>query len=85
MMAKIVNAMVLECVGEAHKTGKKKQGAVGGEENKRRVVILCVYMWLGITQTHGIGIRPKPRITYISIYTNSDWFFHTHICRGKYN
>lgn len=35
-MAKIVSVVVLECVGEAHKTGKDKQGAVGGEGNKGR-------------------------------------------------
>lgn len=36
MMVKIVSVVVLECVGEAHKTLKDKQG-VGGKVNKGRV------------------------------------------------
>lgn len=36
MMVKIVSVVVSQCVGEAYRTGKDKEGAVGGEENKGR-------------------------------------------------
>lgn len=68
MMAKIVSVVVLECVGEAHKTGKDKQGAVGGEGNKGRGRD-SLYIYVARNNTN---FTPKHAdvniITYVPIY-----------------
>lgn len=55
MMVKIMSVVVLECVGEAHKTLKDKQGAVGDDVNNGRIVVFDIdRLWREITQKHGV-------------------------------